>query len=716
MVEEPRPILKSAFLAILIIAILILLTQVPRFTPLPVLEAAAAPNSKVPHPKGTVFFVSPRGSDAWSGKLAEPNRAGTDGPFSTVARARDAIRALKAGKPLHKPVTVYLHGGVYTFAATLVFLPEDSGSPKCPITYAAYPGEKPILSGGRVITGLKMDPTQPAGPTTVQPYTVQIPDVKEGKWYFHQLFVDGHRRQRARSPNTGFYHADGIFEAGNPTRFKFHAGDINPAWPERGDVEVIGLEKWAEFRMFIRGVDAATNTATLSAARQQFGDDKDVRYWVENTPDALNSPGEWYLDRRTGMLSYVPMPGEDVNQEQFIAPALPQLIRMDGTERTDAYVHDIVLRGLTFAYSDWSLPPNGYVDTQAAYDLDAALDIRRARNCRIEQSTFTHLGQYAVHIWKGSHSNQITGNEMTDLGAGGVKVGGWFIPEKPELATTDTLVADNYIHDIGIVFPAAVGVWIGQSNTNTVAHNEIADTFYTAISLGWTWGYGPTAAHDNRIEFNNLYNLGRGLLSDMGCIYSLGVQPGTVENNNICHDVTRYAYGGWGIYLDEGSSHITVQNNLVYRTEDGGFHQHYGLENIIRNNIFALGQTAQLQRTRKESHLSFTFEHNIIYWTEGKLLQGRWDDDQFRMDDNLYWRVPAPANLSNQGTISANQPILFGKDTLEEWQKRGQDAHSIVADPLFVDPAQGNFTLKPNSPAPKIGFVPIDLSQAGRRP
>ena len=207
-------------------------------------------------------------------------------------------------------------------------------------------------------------------------------------------------------------------------------------------------------------------------------------------------------------------------------------------------------------------------------------------------------------------------------------------------ATSGIVVSENYIHNIGIVYPAAVGVWIGQSSGNTVAHNEIGDTYYTAISLGWTWGYGPTAAHDNRIEFNNIYNIGRGLLSDMGCIYSLGVQPGTVERNNLCHDVTRYErYGGWGLYTDEGSSQIVIENNIVYRTQDGGFHQHYGRENIVRNNIFALGQDgADSGAARKETHLSFTFEHNIVYWKEGTLLDpdGKWDDDQFHFDYNLY--------------------------------------------------------------------------------
>jgi parallel beta-helix repeat protein len=694
--------MRNSLLPGLIITTLLLVASV-QVASLPqgmAMEPGGSSHAGTPHPKGKILFVSPEGNDAWSGKLAEPNAAKADGPFATLPRARDAIRSMQAGKPLHKPVTVYLRGGVYTLSAPLVFLPQDSGTAKCPITYAAYPGEKVVLSGGRTITGWKK---AAEGGRENHPdlWTAQVPGVKEGEWYFHQLFVDGQRRQRARSPNTGFYHADGIFMAGDPTHFKFHPDDIHASWVEQGDVEVIGLEKWAEFRMPVKAVDPASNTATLSNQRQEWGDDKDARYWVENAADALDAPGEWFLDRHTGTLSYLAMPGEDVGQAQFVAPFLPQLIRMEGKERTSDFVHDLTLRGLTFAHTDWSLPAKGYVDMQAAYDIPAAVELRRARHCRIEQCAFVHLGQYALQIWKGSHGNEVMGNEMTDLGAGGVKVGGSFLPETEELATSGTLVSENYIHNIGIVYPAAVGVWIGQSSGNTIAHNEISDTYYTAISLGWTWGYGPTAAHDNRIEFNNLYNIGRGLLSDMGCIYSLGIQPGSVERNNLCHDVTRFAYGGWGIYTDEGSSQIVIENNVVYRTQDGGFHQHYGRENIVRNNVFALGQEGQIQRTRKEPHRSFTFEHNIVYWNKGKLLQGTWNDDQFHLDCNLYW----PA---------AGQPIQFVKESLAEWQKRGQDVHSLVADPLFVDPERGDFTLKPGSPAAKIGFQPIDLNQVGR--
>jgi len=652
-----------------------------------------------PHPKGELLYVSPEGNDAWSGKLAEPNSARNDGPFATLARARDAIRAMQ-GKPPHKPISVYARGGIYSLSAPLVFLPEDSGTATCPITYAAYPGEKVVLSGGRLITGWKKAASG-GQENRSERWTTQVPGIKEGEWYFHQLFVNGQRRQRARSPNMGFYHADGQFLAGNPARFKFHPGGILAAWAKQGDVEVVGLEKWAEFRMPLKAVDPATNIATLSSERQEFGDDKDARYLVENAANALDAPGEWYLDRRSGTLSYLALPGEDVENAQFVAPVLTQLIRLEGDGGTSRFVHDIVLRGLTCAHTDWPLPPKGYVDMQAAFDIPAAVELAGARHCRIEQCDFVHLGQYALAIHKGSQDDQVVGNEMADLGAGGVKVGDPEIPKDETQTTSGILVSENRIHNIGIIYPAGVGVWIGQSSGNTVAHNEISDTYYTAISLGWTWGYGPTAAHDNRIEFNNLYNIGRGLLSDMGCIYSLGVQPGTVERNNLCHDVTRYDYGGWGIYTDEGSSQIVIENNIVYRTQDGGFHQHYGRENTVRNNIFAFGQLAQLRRSRKESHLSFTLEHNIVYWNDGKLMEGIWDDNQFHLDYNLYWQA-------------GGQPIQFGKDSLAEWQKRGQDVHSFVADPLFVDPEHGDFTVKPGSPAEQIGFQPIDARQTGR--
>jgi hypothetical protein len=623
---------------------------------------------------------------------------------------------LKARGELGSAITVWVRSGTYALNAPLVFKPEDSGTPGKPIVYRAYPGEGPVLSGGRAVSGWfapgrgadkalggRAGHQTPEAEEHLRIWASRLPEVEAGAWYFHELFVNGQRRQRTRSPNTGFYFTDGPIAAEDPARFKFRNQDIRAEWAEQGGVEVIALMNWAELRLPIKSVEEATRTVTLSQKRQPWGDEQNVRYWVENS-HVLDAPGEWFLDRHDGMLFYWMLPGDDLKANSVIAPRLQQLVRFEGDPAAGRLVHDMALQGFTFAYTDWSMPAEGYVDMQAAFDRPAAVEMIGARNCSLEKCLFTHLGQYGVEIHRGSKGNQVVGNEMTDLGAGGVKIGDPEVPSDDRETTSGNLVSDNHIHDIGLVYPAAVGIWIGQSGGNTIAHNEINDTFYTAISVGWTWGYGPTAARDNILEFNSLHDIGRGLLSDMGCIYTLGVQPGTVERNNLCHDVTRYVhgYGGWGLYTDEGSSNILLENNVVYRAEDGAFHQHYGRENVVRNNILAFGQTAEIRRTRQEPHTSFTFEHNIVCWELGALLDGDWDDNNYRFDNNLYFRA-------------GGQPFQFGKWSFQEWKKRGQDGHSLIADPLFVDPENADFSLKPGSPTAQVGFQAIDLSQVGPR-
>jgi hypothetical protein len=187
----------------------------------------------------------------------------------------------------------------------------------------------------------------------------------------------------------------------------------------------------------------------------------------------------------------------------------------------------------------------------------------------------------------------------------------------------------------------------------------------------------------------------------MGGIYTLGPSPGTRLIGNRIHDVWSYSYGGWGIYNDEGSSDIVVESNLVYRTRTGGYHQHYGRENRIANNIFAFSSGAQIQRSRAESHRSFSFERNIVYWgPDGTLLNGSWQDANFTVGSNLYW------------TASTN-PVLFGSLTFAEWQATGRDAGSMIGDPLFANPEQGDFRIKACSPAFALGFVPLDPGAAG---
>jgi len=193
----------------------------------------------------------------------------------------------------------------------------------------------------------------------------------------------------------------------------------------------------------------------------------------------------------------------------------------------------------------------------------------------------------------------------------------------------------------------------------------------------------------------------------MGGIYTLGRQPGTRIINNLWHDIAAAKYGGWGIYFDEGSSGILAESNVVYRTTHGGLHQHYGETNLIWNNIFAFARDQQIQRSRVEPHLSFSFKTNIVFFDSGVLLGSEWGDDKFEIDWNIYF------DARNDAKPDA---ISFGKATPEQWRTRGHDRNSLISDPLFVAPGKDNFQLLPNSPALKLGFHPIDLSQVGVRP
>lgn len=490
---------------------------------------------------------------------------------------------------------------------------------------------------------------------------------------------------------------------------RFRPGDL-PQWTDVSGAEVHLFPAWGWVSAIecVERIDFADRKIHLVGGAAQ-----DIRmgnrYFIANVREALDAPGEWYLDKKTGKLLYIPErtvvsghPCPETPDGEAVAPRLDRLIVFDGAEY-------VTLRGFTFTDTDYNLTREYYTPR------DAAIYMSRARHCAVRDCRFEHLGGYALRLENNSHYNEFTGNDIEDMGMGGVVMFG-----DNSNHPHHNLVAGNVMRRLGLVYKHVAGVYVSTGDDNRIVHNTISHVTRYGISLKSF--AASNSSRNNLVEYNdirqtNLETNDTGAIETLGCNrkengntirYNLILDTNGLKSN--ADGTFRTNYFSWGIYLDDFSSGALVYGNVVARTDLGGMCVHGGRNNTFENNVFVNSHSHQVRLQPRDDFIKGNrFVRNIVAYTrpESDLIFSYTDQtDLFsEWDNNLYWLRGADLNTLRH----KNTPV----GTFADWRKAGMDTHSLVADPMFLDPAHDDYRLKPDSPAYKLGFKPIPVEKIG---
>ncbi|MEX0320934.1 MAG: right-handed parallel beta-helix repeat-containing protein [Puniceicoccaceae bacterium] len=690
------------------------------------------------------FYISPDGSDAWSGKLSAPNSQGFDGPFATLERARDAVRALKKNKAGN--ILVLVRGGRYELSEPVVFGVEDGGSGSQTITYAAYPAEEPVFSSGRKIDGWRPAPKDLPGLPEMARGKVQVADVTGS---FKTLYDAEGMLPRAKS--AGFIPLKG----GSKTELKF-PGDKLQSWSNINDVEIIVRphHAWISNILPLKSVDQEAGVATTAIeATYAMNELHFLRTtpncWVENVLEELDEPGEWVLNTQEGKLYLWPR-----NDSPVLVPQLIELIRVEGDVDIDGPedvpVRKLKFRGLTFTHGDRYTLAEGDAGLQHDWDMldkaNALVRLRAAENCIIKDCHFLDSGSGAIRVDLHGIKNIISGNHIERMGGGGILLCGYGPGTKD--VNRKNLVFNNHIHHVGQIYMHSPGIFIWQSGENRVANNLIHHTPYSAMivsgcmshfferpdarelvrTIRWNEVGGDRSrrtredviqflhTHDNMIEYNEIHHAME-KMGDGNAVYVRGAGDNNVLRRNYVHHLVAPMHMQAALRTDGGQMNTLITENIVYKCTAQGII--LKLNNRAENNfvIDVIAPPRGYYMSLREGPMDdAVIKRNIFYSStkEVKFIDelppgpGRVSED--RRGRKLARAADAETDYNIYFCAS---DLELGEAMLKKQQENGVDMNSIAGDPLFVDSENGDFRFKPDSPALKLGIIPIDISKAG---
>lgn len=562
------------------------------------------------------IYVSPHGKDNNKGTKEEP--------LLTLQQARDRIRAMR--KLPDGGVTVYLRGGLYELNATFVLGPEDSGREGSPIRYCAYPGEQPVLSGGEKIVGWK-------------PLEVEYPEVSnraKGKMWvahiqkgrkFHFLYIDGKPAQRSRSVNDDVWHnwpKDYTFgepeSAGQLMTFK--NPDELKNLPSNGDLEMMVILR--QYGVIGNGVvtdiDTQKGTARWNSTQLNLRSSRiqsERAYRFENALALIDEPGEWAVNTERGEVYYWPI-DKNIENAEIIAPTLNELIRFQGNEDEEKWVHDIEIRGLTMLYTDrlaedkW---PNNWLMRQWE-NPDAMVFIQGAHDCLLEGNTLLHSGSYGIALDHYAQRINIAGNEIGFTGSGGIQLYGYG-PGTKDVNRNNSIIR-NYIHDHGLAnYWHSPGIQILGSGSNQIGYNFLERSAYSSISLvginpQTLNTYAPKGSFVGQVDAWNQGNIRwEDFPKEILAKVKKGENPFNNDNFfeymhsdsniiefNICNEPHAKLFEGGAIYAWHPGIGNVVNKNLIYKSSS-----------MHGSSVIALDDRAEY----------FHIEGNVI-WVNGVIL------------------------------------------------------------------------------------------------
>ena len=698
---------------------------------------------------GGELYVAPDGNDRNPGTRANP--------LATLAGARDVVRKqIAAG--LDGDVTVLLRGGRYRLRDTVVFTLADSPGASHTVTYRAADGEEPVFDAAVPIRNWKkLSADLPGLPESVRD-KVWAADLPDGAGRFFTLYDAETLLPRARSkgfaPTRRFSSWFGDRDADRST-LHFPPGTVR-RWPNLRDIEllIIPTAPWTMNILPLASVDEQQGVArtafpgTYGLGAQKLANHWPLTAWIENAPEALDTPGEWIVDSRARKVYLLPKGGTPSNA--IAAPTLAEYIRVEGkidhNGPTDVPVRNLIFRGLTFTHGRrdlWDADHDG-LGLQHDWEMydrpNALVRFRGAERCVVEDCAFVNSSGTGLRLDLHCRNIRVVGNTFEQIGGTGILLSGYGPGTKDVNGHNE--VIGNHIHHTGRMYWHGAGIFITQSGHNRIANNLIHHTPYNGMvisgarmlthnmkrdsqrTIRWqevdrAGAYPQTLpylhANKNVVEYNEIHHCME-RLGDGNGIYISGAGVGNVIRRNYVHHILG-PHTAAAIRTDGCQTGTMMTENIIYKSANAGFIVKY--DNDCTNNIIVdvLGVTTSYVRKGPRGYIAISgkremaprdakMQRNIFYQSHdaapfyqalGRKRKPEWMKDN-PVDHNLYFNATDAAHAET---------------SLALHRACGADAHSIVADPLFVDPAKGDFSLRPDSPALKLGFTPIDMSRIG---